>query len=206
MKRVGILGGTFDPIHLGHIRLGKEAIQQFALDMLWVMPSPNPPHKTNKQILPYDRRIEMIKLAISNLEKFTISELEVYREGKSYTSETLEELKKRYPNIYFYFIMGADSLYEIETWNRPEVIMKLSEILVADRKYEKSNERLETQIQYLRQKYQARIERIYYEKLDISSEQIRKKVQVGEDIGTYVDYRVKDYIQKYNLYQDKKEK
>lgn len=200
MKEIGILGGTFDPIHIGHTKLGIEAIKQFDLSEIWIIPAFNPPHKTLKNVTSYEDRVNMIRLAIENLSQFKILEIEKMRGGKSYTSETLKELVSLYPKIRFSFIIGADSLYEIEDWHKPEEVMKFARLLVALRTY-KTYKSLVEQADYLKEKYNADIEIISYNKIDISSNEIRSLVSKNKDYSALVDEQVKKYIESNKLYK-----
>jgi hypothetical protein len=200
MKEIGILGGTFDPIHIGHTKLGIEAIKQFDLSEIWIIPAFNPPHKTLKNVTSYEDRVNMVRLAIENLSQFKILEIEKMRGGKSYTSETLKELVSLYPKTRFSFIIGADSLYEIEDWHKPEEVMKFARLLVALRTY-KTYKSLVEQADYLKEKYNADIEIISYNKIDISSNEIRSLVSKNKDYSALVDEQVKKYIESNKLYK-----
>lgn len=201
MKEIGILGGTFDPIHIGHTKLGIEAIKQFNLSEIWIIPAFNPPHKTLKNVTSYEDRLNMIRLAIENLSQFKILEVEKMRGGKSYTSETLKEIVSLYPKTRFSFIMGADSLYEIEDWYKPEEVMKFARLLVALRTYDKAYKSLIEQVDYLKEKYNADIEIISYNKINISSNEIRSLVSQNKDYSALVEERVKKYIESNKLYK-----
>ncbi len=201
MKEIGILGGTFDPIHIGHTKLGIEAIKQFDLSEIWIIPAFNPPHKTLKNVTSYEDRVNMIRLAIENLSQFKILEIEKMRGGKSYTSETLKELVSLYPKIRFSFIIGADSLYEIEDWHKPEEVMKFARLLVALRTYDKAYKSLVEQVDYLKEKYNADIEIISYNKINISSNEIRSLVSQNKDYSALVEEQVKKYIESNKLYK-----
>jgi nicotinate-nucleotide adenylyltransferase len=201
MKEIGILGGTFDPIHIGHTKLGIEAIKQFDLSEIWIIPAFNPPHKTLKNVTSYEDRVNMIRLAIENLSQFKILEIEKMRGGKSYTSETLKELVSLYPKTRFSFIIGADSLYEIEDWHKPEEVMKFARLLVALRTYDKAYKSLVEQVDYLKEKYNADIEIISYNKINISSNEIRSLVSQNKDYSALVDEQVKKYIESNKLYK-----
>ena len=201
MKEIGILGGTFDPIHIGHTKLGIEAIKQFDLSEIWIIPAFNPPHKTLKNVTSYEDRVNMIRLAIENLSQFKILEIEKMRGGKSYTSETLKELVSLYPKTRFSFIIGADSLYEIEDWHKPEEVMKFARLLVALRTYDKAYKSLVEQVDYLKEKYNADIEIISYNKINISSNEIRNLVSQNKDYSALVEEQVKKYIESNKLYK-----
>src|SRR5699024_10259182 len=115
--KIGIMGGTFDPIHIGHLLLGEFAYEDFSLDEIWFMLNGNPPHKTADHTEEaMHHRIEMVKLAIRDIPHFRINLYEAETEEHSYTYSTLKEFSKRYPDDEFYFILGADSLFAIEEW------------------------------------------------------------------------------------------
>ena len=122
MARIGILGGTFDPIHNGHLRLGKRAYEEFELESIWFMPSGVPPHKKDHRITEGKMRRDMVKLAIADTPCFLYSDFELKRKGDTYTAQTLTLLHRERPEDEFYFIIGADSLYEIEHWYHPELL------------------------------------------------------------------------------------
>ena len=108
--KIGILGGTFDPIHNAHIEIAKNALEQFKLDKVWIMPTPNPPHKDKANITSVEDRVNMFKLAIENIDGLELCDYEIKKEGKVYSADTLTELKELYPDDKFYFIIGSDSL------------------------------------------------------------------------------------------------
>ena len=135
MGKIGIMGGTFDPIHNGHLLLGEQAYEEYGLDQIWYMPSGQPPHKKDHNVTAGRIRLDMTRLAMEGHEGFTCSDFEVMRSGNTYTSQTLEMLHGLYPGHTFYFIIGADSLYEIEHWHEPEKVLAQAVILAAVREY-----------------------------------------------------------------------
>lgn len=133
-KRIGIMGGTFDPIHIGHLILAEKAYEELDLDEVWFMPSGNPPHKQNRAGRASDKqRVEMVRRAIADNPHFRLSTEEMHPEGYTYTYETLERLHEKYPDYIYYFIIGADSLYDFDMWRRPDRICKAASLLVATR-------------------------------------------------------------------------
>ena len=133
MRRVGILGGTFDPVHNGHLLLGEQAHREYGLDEIWFMPSHVPPHKKDHHITDGAARIRMLELATESVPYFSVSDFEMGREGNTYTAQTLALLKEAYPDIEVYFIIGADSLYQLESWYHPEQVMAQAVLLVSGR-------------------------------------------------------------------------
>lgn len=202
MAKIGILGGTFDPIHNGHLALGKQAYEQFSLDEIWFMPSGHPPHKKGRLVTEGKEREDMVKLAIASVPYFVYSDFELKREGNTYTAQTLSLLKEVYPQHEFYFIIGADSLYEIEQWYHPEMVMKQAVLLVAARSYEKDHPDFEKQVKYLEEKFEARIGVIRFEEMNVASKQIRKMVSSGQSIKDLVPGPVAGYIRIHGLYRE----
>jgi len=199
-KRIGILGGTFNPVHIGHLVLAENAYAQFHLDHVMILPTKNPPHKQNQDILGDDHRVAMLNRAIREVPYFRLSIIELDRSGTSYTSETLEYLKKSYPDTDFYFIMGADSLYNIESWKDPDIIMKCAYLLVATRDFT-SDEQLSKHINYLKMKYKASIYKISVPNIELSSELIRHRVQANDTIKYFVPQAVEEYIYENELFK-----
>ena len=200
MSNIGILGGTFDPIHKGHLELGQKAYEQFKLDQIWFMPSGCPPHKTDHRITEGSRRRDMVLAAIKGIPWFAYSDFEMKRQGNTYTARTLSLLGEAYPEHIFYFIIGADSLYQIEQWFHPEQVMEQTILLGAGRPYGRPHRSLEDQIQYLKEKYGARIYPICFKEMDISSEAIRALAARGGSISRYVPLAVEKYIKSCGLY------
>lgn len=198
-KRIGILGGTFDPIHNGHILLAKNTYNQFALDEVLIMPSSNPPHKKDSTVLDSHHRCKMIQLAIKNEPGLTFSDIEIRRKGYTYTADTLTELIDVYGIIYF--IIGADSLFQIEKWYHPEITMKLATLVVANRDHKQSSE-INDQIDHLKRRYGAHIEILNEFESPYSSSQIRANVSKGISIKDMVPDAVEEYIINNRLYLD----
>ena len=200
MSNIGIMGGTFDPIHNGHLLLGKQAYLEYNLDYIWFMPSGQPPHKKNRHVTDSVHRCAMVKLALQGESAFLFSDFEVSRKGNTYTAQTLALLKEAYPYHYFYYIIGADSLYEIESWYHPEEVLSNIPLLVADREYSKAHQSLHTQIEYLTNRYRANIQLLHCREMDISSEDIRQAVKNKKSIENEVPAAVRAYIESHSLY------
>ena len=201
MKRIGIMGGTFDPVHNGHLLLGKQAYEEYNLDEIWYMPSHIPPHKKDRTITASEDRIAMLHLALEGRSYCKVSDFEMKREGNTYTAHTLALLKEEYPEDVFYFIIGADSLFQIESWYHPEKVMALTTLLVSGREYEKANCTFDEQIAYLTEKYGAKIYPLHNEEVDIASADIRRCISEGRDITELVPESVAEYIKTHDLYR-----
>lgn len=198
-KKIGIMGGTFDPIHYGHLILAQTALEVFALDQVWFMPSKTPPHKWDGEVTSASHRLAMTRLAVEDNPGFSISSMEMEREGITYTFETLEILKKVHPNVKFYFIMGADSLYNFDKWREPGRICSLCTILAANRS-QHVDSALQSQLESIRNKYHGDIHLLEIPSIEISSSRIREKKRMGESIRYYTPEAVADYIDHHQLY------
>lgn len=206
--KIGIMGGTFDPIHNGHLMLGEYAYRQFTLDKIWFMPNGNPPHKASENIESQTKhRVEMVKLAIQGKDYFELQSYEVETKDVHYSYKTMEHFCKMYPEDEFYFIIGADSLFSIEKWRCPERLVKLCTILAAYRD-EKGTEEMLSQIQYINEKYGADIRLLNTPNVDISSTDIRKALkqetsaQKGQLLREFLPEAVINYIETKELYKD----
>lgn len=202
MADIGIVGGTFDPIHNGHLLLGRQAFQEYHLQQVWFMPSGRPPHKKDHPVTDARVRGEMVQLALAGEPCFRLSDFEIKRPGNTYTAQTLELLKEQYPHHRFYFILGADSLYQIESWYQPEKVLTLADILAADREYPAGRRTIDQQIQYLNRTYGGRVRKLHCREMDVSSEMLRQMVREGRSIAPYVPPAVESYIRLHHLYQE----
>ena len=198
-NRIGILGGTFNPIHNGHLKLAEAARKAEQLDKILIMPSGHSYLKSHMQVLDGQKRYEMVKLAVSDIPYLSASDMEIMRAGNTYTYETLALLKKQYPDDIFYFIMGADNLFSIENWVKPEEIFANCIILVAVRNH-MDDDCLKAKAEELKARFLADIRLLPFDAVAISSTQIRNCVLNGEPIDTLVPKKVASYIRKQHLY------
>lgn len=199
MKKTGIMGGTFNPVHYGHLLLAERAYEQFGLDEVRFMPSNHPPHKKGDPVADSRDRSEMVRLAIEGNAHFVFSEEELSRKGNTYTSETLEILTRKEPDTRFYFIIGGDSLEQFESWWRPEVILRLSCVLAAERDGV-SEKRTSELITYLNEKYNADVRLLRIPNIEISSHEIRERLMYGQSVRYLLPEPVRAYIMEKGLY------
>lgn len=200
--KIGIMGGTFDPIHIGHLLLGEFAYEDFGLDEIWFLPNGNPPHKeTEDTEQALKHRIEMVRQAIADIPYFRLDLYEADTSRHSYTYRTLREFNRVYPENEFYFILGADSLFSIEKWKYFREIFPACTILAAMRD-DKDAEDMKRQIRYLTDKYGARIELLQAPLLEISSTTIRERAAKDLSVRYMVPDAVADYIRRYHLYKE----
>lgn len=200
MKKVGILGGTFNPIHNGHLTLAGEAFKQFSLDEVLFMPCGKAYMKADQDVKSGQTRAEMTALAIQDKPYFILSTIEIEREGNTYTYQTLEHLHRENPDTEYYFIVGADSLFHMKQWASPERIFSNCRILAAVRD-DKTISDMEDEICMLKSKYDANVRFLQMPPIQISSSDIRRKVAAGESIEEDVPESVRIYIEKRGLYR-----
>ena len=202
-KKIGILGGTFDPIHTAHLIIAEAAYDSFSLDEVLLMPSGHSYLKDNRaqKVLPPEIRYEMTCLAAADNPHFTASDFEMRHPGNTYTSETLLALSKLNPRDEFYFIIGADSVYSILTWKDPEVIFENCTLLAAIREDGTPPERFLQEVSRLREEYGAKIDIIEIPAIGISSTDIRNRVKNGRTIHYLVPDAVERYIIETGLYR-----
>ena len=198
-KRIGILGGTFNPIHIGHLILAERALEEYELDEILFIPTGKPYFKSEKEVLDKKVRISMTGNAIEDNPDFALSTIETDREGNTYTYETLQQLKRDNPNNKYYLILGADTLFQIEQWKKPDVIMSLAGILAAVRD-DKNMADLEVKADELKAKFNADINILRMPHIGISSTDIRERIRLGKSVKYMLPEKTLDYIMRNDLY------
>jgi nicotinate-nucleotide adenylyltransferase len=198
--RIGIFGGTFDPIHLAHLVVAEQSREQAQLDEVWFMPSFRPPHKQGQEVTSFERRVEMISLAIAGYPVFRIESIEKERPGLSYTAETLEALQARHPNSELHLILGGDCLPDLAYWYEPLKIIDQAKLLVAAR----PGYSLWT-LEQLAQSLKCPTERIRFQKIDLplielASHELRERIRENRSIKYLVSHAVEVYIREKKLY------
>lgn len=188
-KKIGILGGTFDPIHYGHLIIAEKAREEFLLDFVFFIPSGVPPHKKEVYASPVDR-LNMVKIAIKDNPFFKVSEIEVFKKEKCYTYNTIIELKNKNPESQFYLIVGEDSFYDIPNWYKANELVKEVIFLVAKRS-EKESPSINFPLKY---------EIIHSPFVDISSTYIRNCIFEKKSVKYLTPDKVIDYIKRKGLY------
>lgn len=199
MNKVGIMGGTFNPIHNGHLYLAEHAYEQAKLDYVLFMPTLNPPHKKEITIESAAHRLAMVDLAIKNNPHFRLSDIEYQRSGMTYTSDTLKELKEKNPHTDYYYIVGGDSLMMMDHWMDPQSVFDLSTIIAGARNQYTDNE-LEKQANHLENAYNGKVILLDMPKMEISSEIVRERAANKKSIRYYVPDEVMSYIIDNKLY------
>ena len=197
MCKLGIMGGTFNPIHNAHLMLAKAALDEYSLDKVMFLPNYQPPHKECDMMADASIRHLMIQEAISGRERFFVSDFEIKKGGLSYTVDTLRAFEKMYQGYELYFIIGGDSLRDFMSWRQPEEIAKRCRILV----YARDGVDPLPQIKHLTETMGAKIDIIHAPFVDISSSYIRQCIAEGKSVDKYVPKEVLDIIKTNNLYK-----
>ena len=199
-KRVGIMGGTFNPIHLGHLIIAEAAYEAYNLDEVLFVPSGVSYMKDQSEILDAKKRVHMTGLAIEDNPHFALSTIEIDRDGNSYSYETLETLRKQNPNTEYYFLVGSDTLFALETWKHPEILLPSCTILVAVRDGVPM-EKMQEHAKYLEEKFGGSIQLLTTPNIEISATDIRNRLSKNRNVKYFVPDAVLDFINKYDLYK-----
>jgi nicotinate-nucleotide adenylyltransferase len=191
--KIGLMGGTFNPMHVGHLKIASKVLDDFALSKVIFVPSGNPPHKDRAGVMDASHRLEMIKRAIAGNKRFEVSDIEIKREGKSYTLDTIKEIRNIYgETVDIYFIAGADAVLDLPNWKEPLKILSLANFIAVER----SGFNLEK----LDANYRKRIIILKGISIDISSTDVRRCIKEGKPIDSLVPRGVENYIKENDLY------
>ncbi|WP_174730261.1 nicotinate-nucleotide adenylyltransferase [Mesobacillus harenae] len=187
MKKIGVLGGTFNPPHYGHLLIANEVLHAFQLDEIWFMPNQEPPHKQKALDVSNDDRIEMLNRALETNPDFKLITTELERKGASYTYDTIKILKGRYPEHKFYFIIGADMIEYLPKWYKIEQLLELIEFIGVDRPAYTTKSDFD-------------IHYVQTPMMEVSSSMIRDRVSEGNPIRYLLPEEVRNYIEEKGLY------
>jgi nicotinate-nucleotide adenylyltransferase len=187
MKKVGILGGTFDPPHFGHLLIANEVLFALQLDEIWFMPNQEPPHKKKSDAVKNDDRLHMLQLAIGDNHAFQIQSIELEREGPSYTVETMKLINDEFPDHQFFFIIGADMIEYLPNWHKIDELVKLVQFVGVDRPH--YSHQTSYPVHY-----------VDVPALDISSSMIRERVKSRKTVRYLLPDSVISYIEEKRLY------
>ncbi len=199
-NKVGIMGGTFDPIHYGHLVIANEVLFKFNLKKIIFVPTGKPPHKRSAALADSYHRYMMSQFATMTNPDFDVSNIEVEKDGISYTVDTIEELKKKYEKTRFYFITGTDAVLDLPNWKSPEKILKLCTFISVNRPGYVDDE-LENKLNNLMEDYNGEILSIKAPQLKISSTDIRDRISENRPIKYLLPENVEQYILKKGLYK-----
>ena len=186
--KIGILGGSFNPIHFGHLILAQEAKESLGLEKVLFVPCALPPHKSEDDLLSASHRLEMVRLAIQGDPHFELSDLEVRRGGVSYSIDTVSTLRKQFPSATFYFLIGSDALQGLSRWKEIEQLKRLCHFVMAGRP------------RFPAVDLPKELLRLSMPEIDISSREIRQRLKEGRSIRYLVPEPVRDYLEKKQLY------
>lgn len=205
MKRIGIMGGTFNPIHIGHLLLAEWALDEARLDEVWIIPTGSPYMKSPEEILPGRERMHMVELAIRKNDAMRCLDMEIRREGPTYSYETLELLKATYPETSFYFIVGADCLFSIADWKCPERIFESCTLIAAVRDRTAMGEMDQKKRKLEKQFGESRVNIILlpFLSMSVSSTEIRRRIREGKSARYLVPDEVLAYIKEKGFYREK---
>lgn len=202
--KIGIMGGTFDPIHIGHLISAEYARETIGLGKVIFMPSGLHPFKENDNITPSDIRVKMTSLAIAENPYFDISLIGVSRKNTNYTIDDIRELKKKYPDDDIYFIIGSDIIDEIEEWKDFYKLTRMCTFVLFDR-WGKDREKINKKIEELELLYKFKVEKVKSPVIEMSSTSIRNRYKEGLSIRYMLPKSVEDYIKKYGIYLEESE-
>jgi nicotinate-nucleotide adenylyltransferase len=198
--RVGVFGGTFDPVHYGHLILAEQCREQGRLDEVLFVPAPRPPHKPQPRAR-FEQRVEMLALALAGNPVFRVEEMEKEREGLSYTVDTLAELSSRRPRGEFFLLIGGDTIRDLPQWYEPRRILELASLLVVRRPESSVPDREELRAQLGLPIDAVRMEVIQAPLIDISSRDLRRRVGEGRSLRYLLPRAVECYIHDKRLYR-----
>lgn len=199
MEKYGIFGGTFNPIHSGHLMIAEYLREEMNLDKVIFIPTGNPPHKDLK-ISAIDR-YNMVKRAISSNDKFEVTDIETKREKLSYTVDTIKELKLILKDVKLYFLIGLDTLFQLRTWKLFGELSKEIDFVVALRPKYIDISKINAEISYLQENFDTNIKIVHTPQLEISSTDLRQRIGEGKSVKYLLPSEVIEYIEENNLYK-----
>jgi nicotinate-nucleotide adenylyltransferase len=202
VMRIGVLGGTFDPVHTGHLILAEQAREQARLDAVWFVPAPRPPHKDVGRIARFEHRVEMLALAVAGNPAFRVDEVEKDRPGPTYTVDTIAELCRRHPGDDFFLLVGSDTLKELPTWYEPVGLLRQAGLVVMARPGHAVPTAAELRGRLnLPASVPLRLEEVLAPLIDISSRDLRNRAAAGRSLRYMLPRAVECYILEKRLYQ-----
>jgi nicotinate-nucleotide adenylyltransferase len=200
--RIGIFGGTFDPVHLGHLILAEQCREQARLDQVWFVPAARPPHKQDQPLTSFHHRVEMLTLAVAGQPAFRVEELEKDRSGPSYTVDTLDELHRRHPGNEWLLLIGSDTLHDLPNWYLPARILEQAGLVVVLRPSwpPLTADKLRTALA-LPETAPIRLQFVESPLIDLASRDLRRRAAAGRSLRYLVPRAVECYIETHRLYQ-----
>ncbi len=199
-RRIGVFGGTFDPPHLGHLILASEAHWQLNLDQVYWVLTPNPPHKLRQTITSTEHRLQMVELAIASDPRFSLSTVDVNRLPPHYAVDTMRLLLAAQPGVEWFYLMGSDSVNELNTWHDPVQFLHSCDFLAVMLRSGDTLDR--TALASIYPELEAKLKVLTTPTIEISASEIRKRTQLGEEFRYFVPDTVYEYIKMHKLYLD----
>jgi nicotinate-nucleotide adenylyltransferase len=201
MRRVGVFGGTFDPVHLAHLVVAEQCREQGRLDEVWFVPSARPPHKLDRPLTPFGQRVEMLALALAGNAAFRIDQSEKDRPGPSFTADTLDDFRRRHPDCEFFLIIGSDTLKDLPTWRDPVRVVEGATLLVVARPHNpvQSAEQVRAALG-LPGQVPLRLQVVQAPLIDVASRDLRDRAAHGRSLRYLVPRAVECYIEDKHLY------
>lgn len=190
MKKIGLLGGTFDPPHYGHLIIANEVLTQCELDEIWFIPAYVPPHKQNADVTELEHRVAMLELAIESHPYFQMCTIEIERKGPSYTYDTIKELKEKYPENKFFFIIGADMVQDLPNWNNIDKLVKITTFIGVNRPGFTLDSKYKNVIKFIEIPFNA-----------VSSTFLRERFQKKRSTRYYLPEKVRHYVEENQMYE-----
>ena len=189
-ERIGVLGGTFDPPHVGHFMVASDVCAALELDRLLLIPSASPPHKQGQVRATAEQRLAMVRAAVAGDDRFEVDDIELRRSGASYTVDTLRELRARHPRAELFFVIGMDQYRDLHTWREPEEVARLARLAVVSR--DGDTPEGENSIP---------VETLHVTRIDLSATDVRRRIHAGESIRYFVPDPVREIIEREGLYK-----
>lgn len=199
--RIGIFGGTFDPVHLAHLILAETCLEACRLDQVRFVPASSPPHKEPGGISPAKQRVTMLDFATAGIPEFVVDQREVKRGGVNFTCETLAEFKQEFPEDELFFLMGSDSLQDLPTWKEPETIASLATIVAVNRG-PVSQEQLQGWLANLPESVRNAVQLVNMPAVEIAASDLRQRVSRNQSLRFLTPRPVERYIMEQGLYQE----
>lgn len=200
-KKIGIMGGTFDPPHIGHLAMAEHVKSVMALDEIWFIPTGKIAYKNRDGLPSPEERLAMVTLAVEEIPGFSVNAVEVENKETGYSYQTMERLTKEHSDAEFFFIVGADSLDYMDAWREPERLFRCCSVVALNRTGI-TDEQMMAKKQFLEERFEAKIDLISMPPVDVSSTMLREKIRKGADVRKFLTESVWEYISKNGLYRE----
>lgn len=202
MKKIGLFGGTFDPIHNGHLHIARAFADELALDMVVFLPAGNPYHKTEHTRTDAQHRLAMTELAVGHDPRFAVSDCDIIRKGATYTFDTVQIFRQQFPSAQLWWLLGSDSLLQLHTWKKWQTLVNQTHIAVAAREGDNIAQAPRELHGWIDSALQnGSLHLLQTPMYNISSTEIRRRIRNGEPVSGLIDPRVENYIARNHLYR-----